>query len=580
MKKMKCAIFLLLLLICFAPAALVKAQSVYVSNPVSTDRLHLRRGPRKGADSLGRFYNGTVATLLGKENGFCHVRIGEGDGAIEGYMLSDYLSAQPVESALPGAFVYGDAADGSVPLYAQADGASNTVATFYDGMLCDILGDIGEEWVYVYHGASDSYGFLPTDSIVRLAAGRAGAYETATGTLLHPDDAATPIHLRAQPGTNARSLGRFFTGTQVEVLAREDVWSLVQIRPAEPQSGWMYGYIQSRFIQENTWLASEACYATLRTDTAVLKKGMNGAPQIGTLLAGARVAPRAIMGNYAYVALSGEVGGYVPLSALDTSGAKLGNPDDRLYGAQGLCVVDTDVLLTAYATCEAYYPLSQVNSLGSSGYAAGFAQGDCLILLAELGEWAQVYDGYFASFVPRDALRILHTGDFHAYAERVGAGEYTAGDTIHAGFYSYCVPSEKQGLLRIEGNGFTREYTPQGLALYSFYLPEGARVTVGEGGFLTPMSMAYRDSPFSDGYASGRMLVGANMSVDAFWAVARPDAAESYIVITTFEEDFSAQEPERIPILPADENGWPQQTFFAPAGCFIEFVGCDLGVNG
>ena len=580
MKKIKCVLFLLLLLACLAAAAFAQAQSVYVSNPVPTDRLHLRRGPRKGADSLGRFYNGTVATLLGGENGFCHVRIGEGDGAIEGYMLRDYLSEEPVEPALPGAFVCGDAANGTVPLYAQADGASETVATFCDGMLCDILGDIGEDWVYVHHGASDSYGFLPTDSIVRLAASRAGQYEGTTGTLLHPDDAATPIHLRAQPGTNARSLGRFFTGTQVEVLAREDAWSLVQIRPGEPQSGWMYGYIQSRFIQENAWLPSEACYATLQTDTDVLQKGMDGAPRIGTLHAGARVVPRAIAGNYAYVALSGEVGGYVPLSALKMSSARLGNPDDRLYGAQGLCIVDTDTLLTAYATCEPYYPLSQVNSLGGSGYAAGFAQGDCLILLAELGEWAQVYDGYFASFVPRDSLRILHTGDFHAYAERVDAGEYTAGDTIRAGFYSYGVPSGKQGLLRIEGEDFTREYTPQGLALYSFYLPEGARVTVGEGGFLAPMGMAYRDSPFSDGYASGRMLVGANMSVDSFWVVARPDAPESYIVITTFEEDFSAQAPERIPVLPADENGWPQQTFFAPAGCFVEFVGCDLGVNG
>ena len=50
-------------------------------NPVATDRLHLRRGPRAGADSLGRFYNGTVVTVLGTENGFFHVRIGTGDGA-------------------------------------------------------------------------------------------------------------------------------------------------------------------------------------------------------------------------------------------------------------------------------------------------------------------------------------------------------------------------------------------------------------------------------------------------------------------------------------------------------------------
>ena len=136
-------------------------------------------------------------------------------------------------------------------------------------------------------------------------------------------------------------------------------------------------------------------------------------------------------------------------------------------------------------------------------------------------------------------------------------------------------------MIRIEGDGFTREYEPIAPALYSFYLPKGARLTIeGENAALTSIELGYRESPFNFGYASGRILVGANMTPDEFWVMPEEGASESYMVITTFEEDMSAAEPKRIEILPVDENGFPQQHIFAPSGCFIEYVGCVFGVNG
>ena len=598
-KKLKCALFFSLLLLLLAPAAPVapvasaasaasaapgEGQTLYVCNPVATDRLHLRRGPRAGADSLGRFYNGTVVTVLGTENGFFHVRIGTGDGAMEGYMSADFLRDTPVEPALPGAFVYGTSADGQLALRCQPDASAAAVATLRDGTVCDILGDIGEDWVYVRHEASDTYGCLPTREIVRLAPGCTAPYSGTSGCLYRADGSDEPIHLRAQPSSDARSLARYYAGTQLEVLAVEDSWALVRMHPGDPQGGWLYGYVRAGFVKENAFYPHQACYATLTQDAAVLQKGMASAPEIGTLRAGARVVPLALTDEYAYVVLSEEVGGYIPRAYLSLSMARSGNPDSRLFGAQGLCIVempgaDERARLTAYATCDRYYPCPRVNSSG--GYMAGFAQGDCLILLSELGEWAQVFDGYFASFVPSASLRILRTGDFTAPVSIVDAGVYTAGDTLPAGFYSYYFSDpDSRGLLRIEGDGFTREYTPQGPACYSFYLPEGARVHVGEGGYLTAMDLTYRDSPFSAGYASGRILAGANMSVDFFWVMADEEAEESYIVITTFAQDMSPEEPVRIPVPPRDENNNPRMTLFAPAGCFVEFVGCIFGVNG
>ena len=80
-----------LLALLLAPAgALGETHRRYVANPVETDRLHLRSAPQQSAQSLGRFYNGTSVEVLSEKNGFCHVRIGTGEGAIEGYMRGEY----------------------------------------------------------------------------------------------------------------------------------------------------------------------------------------------------------------------------------------------------------------------------------------------------------------------------------------------------------------------------------------------------------------------------------------------------------------------------------------------------------
>ena len=46
-----------------------------VSNPDARDRLHLRTHPKKGAQSLGKFYNGTPVRVLEEPVSYTHLAL-------------------------------------------------------------------------------------------------------------------------------------------------------------------------------------------------------------------------------------------------------------------------------------------------------------------------------------------------------------------------------------------------------------------------------------------------------------------------------------------------------------------------
>ena len=61
-----------------------------VNNPDPADRLHLRVEPKRGAKSLGKFYNGTPVQVHETKGDWCRVSIGL-DGHLEGWMTKEYL---------------------------------------------------------------------------------------------------------------------------------------------------------------------------------------------------------------------------------------------------------------------------------------------------------------------------------------------------------------------------------------------------------------------------------------------------------------------------------------------------------
>ena len=62
-----------------------------VNNPKPADRLHLRVEPKRGAKSLGKFYNGTPVQVHETKGDWCRVSIGL-DGHLDGWMMKEYLA--------------------------------------------------------------------------------------------------------------------------------------------------------------------------------------------------------------------------------------------------------------------------------------------------------------------------------------------------------------------------------------------------------------------------------------------------------------------------------------------------------
>jgi len=86
---------------CFVPADITEltaldapgtAVNAYISNPNSSDRLHLRTSPGKGSESIGKYYNGTVGQIKGFSPDGSWLKVDLYGRT--GYMDRDYLTIE------------------------------------------------------------------------------------------------------------------------------------------------------------------------------------------------------------------------------------------------------------------------------------------------------------------------------------------------------------------------------------------------------------------------------------------------------------------------------------------------------
>ena len=124
--------------------------SAIVNNPLVSDRLHLRQQPSQNARSLGRYYNGTVVTLLDNFSGrntWTHVDV----CGVQGYMMSEYLDFSPDPGehhpCLPLLEVHNPYA-GTLHLRAQPDTIADSLGLFGNGTLAAVIGFSGQ-WAHV-----------------------------------------------------------------------------------------------------------------------------------------------------------------------------------------------------------------------------------------------------------------------------------------------------------------------------------------------------------------------------------------------------------------------------------------------
>lgn len=119
------------------------ANTRYVNNPNTNDRLHLRMGASTESLSLGKYYNGTPVTVLSEQNGWAYVQI----GALDGYMWSRYLSKDYVQSAQP--IVTVDNVSGTgLHLRAGQSTDSTDLGLYKNGTQAVVLG-LSEGWCHV-----------------------------------------------------------------------------------------------------------------------------------------------------------------------------------------------------------------------------------------------------------------------------------------------------------------------------------------------------------------------------------------------------------------------------------------------
>ena len=129
-----------------------------VNNPDARDRLHLRKNAYGSADSLGKYYNGTVVNVLPdtRENAeWAHVRI----GGTEGYMEAKYLAfgdaGRQVVSAHPLVTVDNQAGTG-LNLRAGQSIDSEVIRLLENGTQVTVLG-LSEDWLHVQAGNETGY---------------------------------------------------------------------------------------------------------------------------------------------------------------------------------------------------------------------------------------------------------------------------------------------------------------------------------------------------------------------------------------------------------------------------------------
>jgi len=145
------------------PATLEDAESAgddslwaVVDNPNPADQLHLRMAANSDAESLGKYYNGTLARVIKYSGDWTQVNI----YGVIGWMMTKYLAIADdlakVEPAFP-TMSLENAADQNTLYDGVVDGEE--IASLYNSSLL-VIGVVGEEWYHVWLPETGLAGYI------------------------------------------------------------------------------------------------------------------------------------------------------------------------------------------------------------------------------------------------------------------------------------------------------------------------------------------------------------------------------------------------------------------------------------
>lgn len=202
-------------------------ETAYI-NGLDADRVHLRQSASQSSQSLGLYFTGTQVICLSDMNAtWVKVKIGE----LTGYMMSKYLTKNPVTPQQPMAVIADVFCNYEIAVYKTMQERSELAGYVPYGELITVLGEY-DGWYYVRYGSIQGYA---KKTFLRIE-------KVHYGGAMIDGKTSDRVHLREGPSANAKSLGLYFTGTPVSYLSNpKDTWVQVQI-------GAITGYMMSQYL--------------------------------------------------------------------------------------------------------------------------------------------------------------------------------------------------------------------------------------------------------------------------------------------------------------------------------------------
>ncbi|MDO5300506.1 MAG: SH3 domain-containing protein [Clostridia bacterium] len=224
---------------------------VVVNNPDSSDRLNLRTEPSQSAPTLGKYYNGTYPEALSDEkDGWVKVRI----FGLEGYMMTEYLvypdQLQAGAATVPTVKIRNSGGSGLNLRKAQSTNSSS-LGLYQNGSTVRVFG-VSETWCHV-QTEDGNVGFMLRERLSPVPeyqkSGNANTH-TNTGSsqpggssaVVDNPNSIDRLNLRTEPSQSAPTLGKYYSGTTVEVLGGDqNGWTKVRIDTLE-------GYMMTKYL--------------------------------------------------------------------------------------------------------------------------------------------------------------------------------------------------------------------------------------------------------------------------------------------------------------------------------------------
>lgn len=220
-----------------------QTQTAVVNNVSNQELLDLFSKPDTGAKSLGKCVNGTTMQIIDTKDDWAHVQLYGTDG----YMPLESLTFTDKFNDLVRITWGRKHKEMTEPLRMYADPSEDAPAEAVTEDVPMRILDTAGVWYHVLLQGRE--GYVPVQNL-NVASSRLRTYEEEDLVfyVVSNPKSSDRLHLREEPSTKSRSLGRYFNGTQVEAIGGDtmDGWLHVRVDGKE-------GYMMIQYLTYINW---------------------------------------------------------------------------------------------------------------------------------------------------------------------------------------------------------------------------------------------------------------------------------------------------------------------------------------